>query len=158
MSLGIRETAEKAVRSGFRHILFKAQPESETVAVDEFLRSLAPVRSPYLQNGRLSEAAQRGKRLFEDPRVGCATCHPSPLFTTCERYDVGTANRSDRSRKAFDTPTLVEVWRTPPYLHDGSQSTIQSLLTVGNSRDQHGATSHLTPDEIEDLAAYVMSL
>jgi cytochrome c peroxidase len=59
---------------------------------------------------------------------------------------------------AFDTPTLVECWRTAPYLHDGSAATMKNVLTEKNAGDPHGVTSHLTPQEIEDLAAYVSSL
>jgi cytochrome c peroxidase len=68
-----------------------------------------------------------------------------------QSYDVGTGGR-------FDTPTLVEVWRTTPYLHNGSARTIRDVLTARNNGDQHGKTAHLTPQEIDDLAAYVLSL
>jgi cytochrome c peroxidase len=73
------------------------------------------------------------------------------LFTDLQTYDVGTGGR-------FDTPTLVETWRTAPYLHNGSARGIREVLTTQNHADQHGKTSHLTPQEIDDLAAYVLSL
>jgi YVTN family beta-propeller protein len=151
MSMGVRESGEQAVRAGFRKILFTVQPEEIAVAVDEYLKSLKPVPSPYLENGRLSKAAKRGKKLFESAKVGCVSCHPNGLFTDLQTYDVGTGGR-------FDTPTLVEVWRTAPYLHNGTARTIRDLLTTKNSDDQHGKTSQLGPQEIEDLAAYVLSL
>ena len=59
---------------------------------------------------------------------------------------------------AFDTPTLVELWRTAPYLHDGSARTIRDVLMRRNPRDQHGTTSHLNDEQIDELAAYVLSL
>ncbi len=62
-----RETAEQAVRSGLRHILFANRPEWEAQAIDAYLRSMKAVLSPLLVNGRLSQAAQRGKRSFNDP-------------------------------------------------------------------------------------------
>ena len=40
----------------------------------------------------LTPAEQRGKEIFESPQTGCADCHPSPLYTNLEQYDVGTAN------------------------------------------------------------------
>jgi len=56
------------------------------------------------------------------------------------------------------TPTLIEIWRTAPYLHDGSAATIRDVLTTRNARDQHGKTSRLSASEIEDLGAYLLSL
>jgi DNA-binding beta-propeller fold protein YncE len=158
MSHGVRGTAEKAVRSGLRNILFALRPEDEAAAIDEYLKALRPVPSPYLVGGKLSEAARRGQRLFEDPKVGCATCHPGALFTDLKAHAVGTANRQDRLGQKFDTPTLVECWRTVPYLHDGSAVTFEEVLTTRNPKDEHGRTSHLTPIEIQDLGAYVRSL
>jgi len=53
---------------------------------------------------------------------------------------------------------LIEVWRTAPYLHDGSAATIRDVLLTRNPKHSHGATSNLSPQEIEDLCAYVLSL
>lgn len=158
MSLGVRATAETAVRSGMRHILFARRNEEQARAMDEYLKGLEPVPSPRLVRGRLSPAAERGRRLFHDPAVGCAQCHPAPLYTDLRSYAVGTHNASDRPRDRFDTPTLIEAWRTGPYLHDGSAVTMVDVLTTRNREDAHGRTSHLTFEEIEDLAAFVLSL
>jgi YVTN family beta-propeller protein len=158
MSMGVRETAETAVRAGIRHILFTVQPEEVPAAIDAYLKSLKPLPSPGLVNGRLSDSARRGEKLFKDRKAGCATCHPPGLLTDLKTYDVGTRGRFDQPTDRFDTPTLVEVWRTAPYLHDGSAATIRDVLTTGNPRDEHGKTSHLTPRQLDDLTAYVLSL
>jgi DNA-binding beta-propeller fold protein YncE len=158
MCLGIRETAEQAVRSGFRHILFAKRPEPEAVAIDAYLRSLQPMPSPRLVNGNLSRSALRGKALFESARTGCFTCHPPGLFTDLRSYDVGTRGSYDKAGDKFDTPTLVELWRTAPYLHDGSAATIREVLTTRKPHDQHGRTSSLSRRQIEDLCAYLLSL
>ena len=157
MSQGVRETAEAAVRAGLRHILFSAQPEEVAVALDDYLKSLRPIASPYLQQGRLSPAAQRGRRLFHDARTGCATCHPPGLFTSLKSYDVGTRAAFDNASE-FDTPSLIELWRTAPYLHDGSAATVTDVLTTRNPHNRHGYTAQLTPAQIADLAAYLLSL
>lgn len=148
MSLGARDTAETAVRSGIKHIQFAVRPEQDAAAIDEYLKSLAPVPSPHA-----GEAAQRGKAVFE--QAGCAQCHPGPLGTDLQSYDVGTA--TDVDKKPFDTPTLAEVWRTAPYLHDGRAATMMEVLTVFNKEDKHGKTSHLSQDQLNDLAAFVLS-
>ncbi len=157
MAQGVRDSAETAVRAGLRHILFTEQPEAVPQALDAYLKSLAPVPSPYLAGGRLSLPARRGRRLFQDPTVGCANCHPPALFTNLQSYDVGTRAPFD-TVGTFDTPTLVELWRTAPYLHDGSAATIQEVLTTRNPQDRHGHTAHLTPKQLEDLAIYLLSL
>jgi cytochrome c peroxidase len=60
--------------------------------------------------------------------------------------------------KKLTTPTLVEIWRTAPYLHDGSAATIRDVVTTRNPHDKHGETSNLSSQEIDDLCAYVLSL
>ena len=158
MSMGVRETAETAVRAGIKHILFTVQPEEIPAAMDIYLKSLRPVPSPLLVNGRLSDSARRGEKLFKARQIGCATCHPPGPFTDLQTYDVGTRGSFDQPTDRFDTPTLVEGWRTAPYLHDGSAATVRDVLTTHNPYDKHGKTSHLTPQQIDDLAAYLLSL
>ncbi len=158
MSLGVRETAEQAVRAGIRHILFTVQPPEVGDALDAYLKSLRPVPSPHLVGGKLSKAAARGKKLFNDRAVGCAGCHPAELFTDLQSYDVGTAGKFDPSGTAFDTPTLVEAWRTAPYLHDGSAATMRDVLAGRKVSDLHGQTSRLTELQLDDLIEYVLSL
>ena len=156
MSIGVRETAEMAVRAGIRHILFTVQPEDIPEAMDVYLKALEPVPSPHLVDGKLSEAARRGERVFR--QANCHTCHPAGLFTDLQPYDVGTQGALDRGETLFDTPTLVELWRTAPYLHDGSAATVRDVVTTRNRSDEHGRTSHLSPGEIDDLVAYLLSL
>jgi len=158
MALGVRDGSRTAVQAGIRHILF-GDPQPEVVtAIDCYLQSLRPVASPRLRQGRLTPAAERGRAVFERTEVGCAGCHVPPLFTDLETHDVGTAGDYDGAEDRFDTPALVECWRTAPYLHDGSATTVHQVLTVKNPSDKHGQTSGLTPEEINDLAEYVLSL
>jgi cytochrome c peroxidase len=158
MSMGVRETPEAAVRAGIRHILFTVQPPEVAETMDAYIKSLKPVPSPRLVKGKLSAAAKRGEKIFRDKEVNCASCHPGPLFTDLKSYDVGTLGRFDKQSDYFDTPTLVELWRTAPYLHDGSAGTMRDVLTTANKRDQHGKTSHLSADELNDLIEYLLSL
>ena len=155
MITGVRPDAENAVRSGIRYIQFASTTERKAQAIDGYLKSLKPIASPYLVNGELSEAAKNGQRLFS--KAGCALCHPQPLYTNMSKYDIGTSTEQD-DNKEYDTPTLIEVWRTAPYLHDGRAATIKDVLTKFNKNDRHGHTLELTDKEIEDLAVFVLSL
>jgi cytochrome c peroxidase len=154
MSLGVRATAEIAVRSGLTTTMFSDAPEEDAAAIDEYLKSLEPAPSPHLVDGDLSVSAKRGLRLFGDRRLGCIVCHPPPLFTDLRSHDVGTQNSAELE-SSFDTPTLVEVWRTAPYLHDGRHVTIKEMLL---KEKRHGNVSRLSPQEIDDLAEFVLSL
>jgi cytochrome c peroxidase len=151
MAHGVRDKAETAVRSGMKFIQFTVRPEEDAVAIDEYLKSMAAVPSPAGADG---EATKRGEAVFN--KAGCASCHPAPLYTDMQSYDLGMGLYSDAGQP-FDTPTLVEVWRTAPYLHDGRAATMKDLLTVRNPGDKHGKTSDLTEPELNDLAQFVMT-
>ena len=155
MISGIRADAETAIRAGFRHIQFAVRPEEEALAIEAFLRSLKPLPSPALVNGQLSEAARRGKVVFE--KAACAHCHNGPNFTDMELHDVGTGLGSEKGLM-MDTPTLRESWRTAPYLHDGRAATLDEVLGEFNPGDLHGKTSRLSPEERRDLLEYMLSL
>jgi cytochrome c peroxidase len=158
MWLGGRESAEVAIEKGFQFIQFSV-PGTQTIAdVRAYLRSLEPERSPYLVAGKLSPKAAKGKKVFESAKAACAQCHPAPLYTDLKTYDAGTAGALDREQKQFDTPTLIELWRTAPFLHDGSAPTLLDLLTVRNKRDAHGKTSTLSKEDLDALIEYLLSL
>ena len=159
MSFGVRATAEDAVRAGIHHIQFAVPPEEDKVpeAIDEYLKRLEPVPSPHLVNGKLSEAAERGKALFFSERINCSVCHPAPLYTDMKLHDVGSRSELDR-RDDFDTPTLIEVWRTAPYMHDGHYATIKDLIRDGKHGAKAGDIDSLTDEELNDLVEFVLSL
>ncbi len=155
MITGIRKTAEEAVRSGLRFILFTVRPEADATSIDTYLKSLKPVVSPYRVGGRLSRSATRGEALFRDAQVGCAGCHSGPNYTDQAAHDVGTGQIAN---ERLDTPALVEAWRTAPYLNDGRAVTMEEVLTRDNPKDRHGKTSHLSKAQLLDLVEYILSL
>ena len=158
MAHGVREGMEEAVVAGIRFILFREPEPGEAEAIGAFLKALKPEPSPYLlAGGKLSPAAERGRKLFESPRTGCAVCHPAPLYTDLKTYDVGTRSELD-SGAEFDNPTLVELYRTGPYLHDGCAVTLNEVLLDRNPEDKHGKTKGLNEKEIDDLVQFLLSL
>lgn len=121
--------------------------------------------SPHSKDG-LSDAAKRGKETFFSKETACSTCHSGPYFTDSNPatkptlHDVGTG-RSDLSEKMplkYDTPTLLGVYRSAPYLHDGSAKTLRDVLTTSNVDDKHGKTSHLNVDKLTDLIEFLKAL
>jgi cytochrome c peroxidase len=111
-------------------------------ALAAFERSLVTKASPfdrYLtgEKDALSEEAQEGMRLFLG-EAGCAHCHRGPLLSDQKFYRLGvdpgdkgrggiTGKREDDYR--FRTPSLRNVALTGPYMHDGSQKTLEDVVT-----------------------------
>ena len=148
----------QCIRTGFRWILFTEPVEEQSQDIDAYLLSLKPEPSPRLADGKLSAKAERGKKIFEDPKVGCATCHPSATwFTDMKMHDVNTRCYYDRTNE-FDTPTLFEVWRTAPYLHDGRYVDMKDVFKLGVHGDVAGDVGSLTDEQIDELVEYIMSL
>lgn len=123
--------------------------------------------------GKLSEAAERGRRIFMADSVGCARCHSGPYYTDCsgtsglpgirapyQLHDVGTGSDdpTEKIGSAFDTPTLLGLYRSAPYLHHGKATTIREVLVEFNRADKHGQTSQLQPAELDDLVEFLKSL
>jgi cytochrome c peroxidase len=123
-------------------------------ALATYLRSILAGNAPFDRfiNGdpsALSPEQQRGLAVFRG-KGHCSACHVGPTltderfhntgvawrervtgtvslgdFTDNGRYDV-TARDSDRG--AFKTPTLREVSRTAPFMHDGSLTTLEEVV------------------------------
>jgi YVTN family beta-propeller protein len=132
-----------------------------------YTNSFEFVLSPHiLAPGKLSAEAERGKKLFFSKEVGCTSCHSGPYYTDSslqkpfKLHDVGTGkdDPSEKMGPKYDTPTLLGVYRTAPYLHHGKAKTLQDVLTTCNKDDKHGKTSQLKRAEIDDLVAFLKSL
>jgi hypothetical protein len=150
MISGIRESAELAVRAGFRLIQFFDIDEESADCVDAYLKALRPVSSPYLIDGKLSQKAEEGRKVFE--KLKCGDCHSGPYFTDMKMHRIG---ENIEFEKGWDTPTLIEVWRTAPYLFNGSAATLEEVFV----KFKHGIEKQkVSPKDIEAMVEYVNSL
>jgi YVTN family beta-propeller protein len=127
----------------------------------------ATTLSPHIPApGKLSPSAERGKRLFASNEVACASCHSGPYYTDSslqkpfKLHDIGTGkdDPTEKMGPKYDTPSLLYLYRTAPYLHHGKAATLRDVLTTCNKEDKHGKTSHLKPEEIDDLVEFLKSL
>ena len=96
----------------------------------------------------------RGRRIFDDPSVGCAQCHGGGE-TDRERHDVGTGQAIEASLR-FDTPSLRFLAGSGPYFHDGRHATLAELIEKGDGRMGH--TAQLSADDRAALTAYLETL
>ncbi len=117
--------------------------------------------------GKLTEAQQRGKLIFErtTDNAGkeipennrCVTCHPAPYYTNLQMANVGTLASSDDTIR-FDTPHLNNIYASPPYLHDGRAATLEEIWTLYGKEDKHGIANDMNKNQLNDLVEYLKSL
>jgi cytochrome c peroxidase len=97
-------------------------------------------RSPYKnRKGTLTVEGVAGKAIFKN--LECGKCHGGSSFTDANTsnnvalHNVGTLSDSSGQRKGekligIDTPTLLGLWDTAPYLHDGSARTLEEVFNA----------------------------
>jgi len=149
-----RANARECLRTGISGSHLIVPEASDVDDLLAYVESLAPEPNPNLP--KLSEAAARGKALFEG-KADCARCHPAPYFTDRKMHNIGLATPQEPDGR-YDTPSLIESYRTAPYYHDGRAATMKDSLRNHDPKGLHGKMKGLTPKEVEDLVAYVLSL
>ncbi|MFT7559216.1 MAG: hypothetical protein ACI93R_001121 [Flavobacteriales bacterium] len=113
-------------------------------------------RSPLrTYSGELSDAAARGKNLFDADN--CTSCHIGDSYRDGLRHDVGTITADSGQRlgavlDAIRTPTLIELWDSAPYFHNGSAASLREVLAVGD----HNRS--LNDADMSDLIEYLNSI
>lgn len=132
-----------------------------------YSNSFEPALSPHVDApGKLTAEQLRGKELFFSKSTACATCHSGPYYSDSslakpfKLHDVGTGDGDPKERMgtAYDTPTLLGIYRSAPYLHHGKAKSLREVLTTYNPKDRHGKTSDLTPAQVDDLVAFLQAL
>jgi cytochrome c peroxidase len=164
-------------------------------AVQEFCHSIRSGVSPYDRHAAgeenaLSPSARRGLDLFRG-RAGCVACHSMgegrSTFTDASFHDTGISwrgagldgrrrtrvediGRGEQTRRAedaraFKTPTLRDVARHPPYMHDGSLATLEDVVRHYASEppadpnlDSAFPRFTATDEDVADLVAFLRSL
>jgi YVTN family beta-propeller protein len=136
----------------------KAGRSADLDALAAYVASLATAPpSPQRAGGSLSPRAQAGS--FQFAKYDCSSCHAGPRFTDSAlgvRHNVGTIRAGSGSRlgaalDGFDTPTLIGVWNTAPYLHDGSAPSLEAAIAAH-------AGDPTSADERADIAAFLAEL
>jgi YVTN family beta-propeller protein len=147
-----------AMKHSMTTTMLGPEPNGDDVeALIAYLQTLEPPPNPYRRpDGTLSEAAERGRRVFESDKAACITCHSGPRYTDGEIHEVGLGSSGD-AYKGFNTPSLVGVFRKVQLLHDGRSASLEELLT-GPHAPAKVAGSELSADELSDLIAYLKSL
>jgi YVTN family beta-propeller protein len=126
-------------------------------ALAAYLKTLAVAASPHATD-TAADSIRRGAYAFQ--RWGCAGCHAAPLYTDRHVHisnvgDAALERRQSGPLPRFDTPSLLGVWATAPYFHDGSALTLRDTLF---SAGFHKMGPAMDDREIDDLVAYLQAL
>lgn len=152
-------------------------------ALASYVRSILSGNSPfdrYAGGDQQALTAQEhaGLTLFRG-KANCTACHLGPTFSDERFHNTGTAVRSGRltdqgrfvvtvreqDRGAFKTPTLREVARSAPYMHNGELSTLEEVIDFYDSGggpnrtlDDQIKPLKLSAEEKRDLSAFLRAL
>jgi cytochrome c peroxidase len=150
------------------------------LALATFQRSIISADAPFDRwvkgsETAIDDSAKRGFDLFVG-KARCVSCHSGWEFTDASFHDIGTASNGDIGRGvlfptsvklhyAFKTPTLRDVTRRAPYMHDGSVKTLEAAIDLYDrggierpSRSELIAPLRLSKTEKADLIAFLHTL
>lgn len=171
---------------GYRPYFAKAYPKegltAETVgkAIATFERMIVSSRSPFDRwvagdTRAVSREARQGFLLF-NTKANCSKCHGGWNFTDGSFHDIGLPGMDEgrgavltsvaSMKFAFKTPTLRNVDRRAPYMHDGSVSTLREVIDFYDRGGEMRRASlspeikplQLTEAEKESLVAFLRTL
>jgi cytochrome c peroxidase len=149
-------------------------------ALATYLRSIVSADAPFDRwiagdENAIDASAKRGFALFNG-KGRCAECHSGWAFSDGSFHDIGIAREDDigrgrffptsvKLRHAFKTPTLRDVARRAPYMHDGSLPTLEAVIDHYNiggiarpSRSELIGPLGLAEGEKADLLAFLQTL
>lgn len=124
---------------------------------------------------KMSEAAIRGRDLFFSEKANCTACHAGANFSDEQYHNIGVGMESaepdlgryaqtkdEKDMGAFKTPTCRNVADSGPYMHDGSQKTLEEVIEwydKGGHANPHLSDKMkklaLTQDEKTELVAFL---
>lgn len=166
----------------YRRLFAEAFPEAPVVNESNVAKALASYQRTLVSgptqfdrwldgdNDAISVQAKRGFAVFAGPG-NCASCHNGAQLTDNEFYDIGLPS-ADRGRGAvtgrrsqdyrFRTPSLREIGRTAPYMHDGSLATLEDVVDHYSDqvidRGQRTQRVRLSAGDKRDLVAFLRTL
>ena len=123
----------------------------------------------------MSESAKNGMTLFFG-KANCTACHVGANFSDELYHNIGVGmdadepdlgryeiTKDDKDRGAFKTPTLRNIVQSPPYMHDGSQATLEEVMqwyNVGGHKNPWLSDKmkplNLTDQELKDVVAFMV--
>ena len=171
---------KRRYRKMFRQVFGRdANGQDLARALASYVRTIYSGDSPfdryiYGERTALLEQARGGLRIFRG-KGNCTACHVGPTLSDEEFHNTGiawqngkflddgryTVTKLEKDRGKFKTPTLREISRTAPYMHDGSLSALEDVVDFYSDggrenpyRDEEIRSLKLTAREKKELLAF----
>ena len=149
------EAMEKSITSTMQG---EPPTEKDKQALIAYLGTLKSPPNPFRQaDGSLTDAANRGKKIFSSAKAGCADCHNGPRYTDGQIHDVGLGSDKD-AYQGYNTPSLVGVYRKVRLLHSGRARDLKRVVSDLHSPGRVNGEGELSQTETADLIEYLKSL
>jgi cytochrome c peroxidase len=127
--------------------------------------------------GAMNASEIRGRELFFG-KANCTKCHVGTHFSDGDFHNLGVGmsaakpdlgrfdvTKDPKDKGAFKTPTVRDITKTAPYMHDGSQKTLEEVIEFydkGGEKnpnlDFRVVPLQLTAEEKADLVAFLKAL
>ena len=152
-------------------------------AIGTYERSVVSKNAPYDKffagdKSAMSTSALNGMTLFFG-KAKCSICHNGPAFTDSGFHNIGVkqhgplkedlgrynVSKDDFDKGAFKTPGLRHITRSAPYMHDGSEATLEEVMEfynrggdVAENRSRFITPLELSKQEKKDLVEFMKAL
>jgi cytochrome c peroxidase len=163
---------------------FNQEPTKENIAkaIASFERTVLSGNSRYDrwtfgETTAMNESEIRGRDLFFG-KANCTRCHAGPNFSDGMFHNLGVGmdtpkpdegrfavTQAKEDRGAFKTPTIRDITRTGPYMHDGSEKTLEEVVEFYNkggnknpNLDVRLQPLNLSDQEKSDLVSFMKTL
>lgn len=168
---------------GYKELFKKAfgdeqiDPDRMTEAIAVFEKTIVSRKSrfdEFLEGNKkaLSNSELRGLHIFRT-KAKCINCHSGPLFTDNSFHNIGFSGNDEGHYKVshkeedtgkFKTPSLRDVMKTGPWMHDGNETDMAAIIERFNTGSQSPGVSSLvrplklTAREKADLQAFLHAI
>jgi cytochrome c peroxidase len=115
--------------------------DEEDIADDPDLAAKFAEAKNFLEKNPMSESAKRGRDIFFTEKGNCTACHVGANLADEKYHNLGVGmnkenpdlgrfvvTKDPKDTGAFKTPTIRNVALTAPYMHDGSQATLEEVV------------------------------
>ena len=102
-------------------------------------------------------AYTNGKAIFESEETECITCHTPPNYTDNKNH-LSDLSSPGGLKRVLNTPSLLGLRDSAPYLHDGSAKTLSQVIQLSAQTQNHGKIKHLTNKQSGDLLIFLENI
>jgi cytochrome c peroxidase len=169
----------------FKKVFPKEGIKEATIAkaIATYERSVVSKNAPYDKyfagdRTAMSTSALNGMRIFFG-KAKCSICHNGPAFTDSRFHNIGVkqhgplkedlgrynVSKEDFDKGSFKTPGLRHITKSGPYMHDGSEATLEAVVEfygrggdVAENRSPFITPLGLTDQEKMDLVEFMKAL